>query len=75
MAGYGSYKLSEFIKNLQDKLDRYGDGDIYYLGECAEHICPDVEVDIKTDSDYVWNEKKQDLEEVIKSKTVKYRLF
>ena len=75
MAGYGSCLLSEFIKKLQNKLDNYGDGEIYYLGECAEHYIPDVEVNVKVERDYTWNDKTHDLDEVIKSKTVKYRIF
>ena len=75
MACYGSYLLSDFIKDLQDKLNKHGDGVIYYLGECAEHYCPDVEVNEDIERDYVWNEKTQDLDEIIKSKTVEYRIF
>ena len=75
MAGYRKYLLSNFIKDLQDKLNEHGDGEIYYLGECTEHYAPDVEVDKDIEKNYTWNEKTQDIEEVIKSKTVKYRIF
>ena len=71
---YGSILLSDFISELKDKLEKYGDGKLYMLGECTEHLVPYVDVDVKEEIDYVWNEKKQIVEEVVKNKTVTYKL-
>lgn len=52
--------LSDFIKKLQDKLEKYGDGEVYVLGEYLEHYTPYVEE--KRESECVWNEEAQDVE-------------
>ena len=64
-------KLSDYIKNLQEKLEKYGDGDVYILGECCEHETPYIEENLNEEC--VWNEKLQDVEWKIKD--VKYRIF
>lgn len=62
--------LSDYIKKLQDKLEKYGDGEVYVFGECAEHYIPYIEEDIE--SVCTWNEEKQDTE--WKTTSVKYRI-
>ena len=64
-------KLSEYIKQLQYKLNNTGDGEIYMLGECFEYYTPHVTEEIETDT--VWNKELEDFEEV--NKSVKYRIF
>lgn len=63
--------LSDYIKNLQDKLEKYGDGEVFILGECAEHETPYIEEDVEEVC--VWNEEKQDTEWKIDS--VHYRIY
>lgn len=62
--------LSDYIKKLQDKLEKYGDGEVYVLGECAEHYTPYIKENIE--SVCTWNEEKQDIE--WKTTSVKYRI-
>lgn len=61
--------LSDYINILKDKLTKYGDGEVYVLGECAEHYTPYIEEDIE--EDLFWNEEEQDTEKII---GVKYRI-
>ena len=63
-------KLSDYIKELQDKLTKYGDGEVYILGECAEHHTPYIEENLEDVC--VWNEEKLDTE--WKTISVKYRI-
>jgi len=63
--------LSDYIKTLQDKLEKYGDGEVFILGECAEHYTPYIEEDVEQVC--VWNEEKQDTE--WKTVSVHYRIY
>lgn len=63
--------LSDFIKELQDKLEKYGDGKVYILGECAEHYAPYIDENVNEEC--VWNKEKQDTEWKIVS--VDYRIY
>lgn len=38
-------KLSEFIKELQTKYNKYGDGVVYTLDDCATRQAVGIEVD------------------------------
>ena len=63
------WKLSEYIKYLQGQLDKYGDGDVYYLGEWAEHCDPPT-CKCEWDEEYFceYDEKRDKLiEKVVKS--------
>lgn len=63
-------KLSELINNLSNKLSENGDGEVYLLGDCCEHLTPRIDAEIENEC--VWNNEKQDTEWKIKS--VKYRI-
>lgn len=69
-------KLSEYIKYLQRQLDKYGDGEIYSLGELAEHEAP-PSCKCEWDEEYLYeyDEKKDELIEKVVKTNIHYVLY
>ena len=64
-------KLSEHIAELQELYNKYGDGTIYTLDDCATQEAIGVEEEIEYD--YHYNPQTEDVEHTVKE--VKYRLY
>lgn len=64
-------KLSEHIAELQELYNKYGDGTIYTLDDCATHEAIGVEEEIEYD--YHYNPQTEDVERTVKE--VKYHLY
>ena len=64
-------KLSEHIARLQELYNKYGDGTIYTLDDCATHEAIGIEEEIKYDYHY----DPQTGEESRTIKETNYRLY
>ena len=70
------WKLSEYIEYLQGQLEKYGDGEVYSLGEFAEHEPPpSIECEWDEDHDYEYDEKKDELIEKVTVNNLHYYLY
>jgi len=69
-------KLSEYIEYLQRQLDKYGDGEVYYLGEWAEHESPpSCKCEWDEECFYEYNEKNDDVIEKVVKTNIHYVLY
>lgn len=70
------WKLSEYIKYLQRRLEKYGDGEVYSLGEFAEHEPPpSIKCEWDEECDYEYDEKKDELIEKVTVSNLHYYLY
>ena len=70
------WKLSEYIEYLQEQLEKYGDGEVYSLGEFAEHEPPpSIECEWDEECDYEYDEKKDELIEKVTVSNLHYYLY
>lgn len=70
------WKLSEYIEYLQGQLEKYGDGEVYSLGEFAEHEPPpSIKCEWDEECDYEYDEKKDELIEKVTVSNVHYYLY
>ena len=70
------WKLSEYIEYLQGQLEKYGDGEVYSLGEFAEHEPPpSIECEWDEKCDYEYDEKKDELIEKVTVSNLHYYLY
>ena len=70
------WKLSEYIKYLQGQLEKYGDGEVYSLGEFAEHEPPpSIKCEWDEERDYEYDEKKHELIEKVTVSNLHYYLY
>lgn len=70
------WKLSEYIKYLQEELDKNGDGEVYSLGEWGEQYSPpSCECLYDVEYDYIYDKIKDDVIENRKIKNIRYRLY
>lgn len=53
-------KLTQFIKECESFLERYGDGEVYSLNEFGDRLIPVIYQHWKTNG-CEWNEEKQDV--------------
>jgi len=68
--------LSEYIEYLQEQLDKYGDGEVYALGECAEHESPpSCKCERDEEHFYDYNEKRDELIERVVKTNIHYVLY
>lgn len=70
------WKLSEYIEYLQEQLEKHGDGEVYSLGEFAEHEPPpSIECEWDEECDYEYDEKKDEFIEKVTVSNLHYYLY
>ena len=70
------WKLSEYIEYLQGQLEKYGDGEVYSLGEFAEHEPPPcIKCEWDEECDYEYDEKKDEVIEKVTVSNLHYYLY
>ncbi len=69
------YKLSEYIEYLQRQLEKYGDGEVYALGEFGEHNTPPLcECEWDEEHFFDYDKKKNTVNERVVKKDIHYTL-